>query len=538
MKQKATKALSQIQGTFNDFTAGQKVVAIVGSAALLLAALFMFRWASAPSMAPLYTDLSSSNASKVVDDLSSKGVKYQIANGGATIMVPSDQVDSLRLSLAGDGVTVDSDGGYSILDNQGLSTSSFKEQTDFKRAMEGELEKTISSIDGVDTAIVHLAMPEQRVFQDEQEPTTASVLIKTKYGVDLKKDQVQAITNLVASSIDGLTPDKVTITDATSGQLLSAPADSADAQTDAQAEQVQSFQNEIQTRVQSMLDTVVGPGNSTVNVNADLSFDQKTTDDLRYYVDPTLPVPPKSETKSSETYNGINPDGTTTGVVGPDGQMDSSSTTNGNSSYVKEGSTADNSVNQTQTHTVAAPGSVNSLHIGVALDSNSQAKVDPAEIQALVSAAIGIDETRGDSIVVSSLPFDTTSADAAAKELKAAEDDKRRDQLYSTLRTVGAVVALLLIGLFIWLRSKRKARQRMEATSYVVEQMRREAAERAAQQAALQAEAAAIAALEASTAAAVEEANETLEVRQEIQALVERQPEDVATLLKGWLVER
>lgn len=535
MKQKATKALSQLQSTFTDFTTGQKVVAVVGSAALLMAALFMFRWASTPSMTPLYTDLSASSAAQIVDELGSKGVKYELANGGTTVMVPSDEVYTLRLSLASAGVQVGNEGGYSILDKQGLSTSQFKEQTDFKRAMEGELAKTITAIDGVETAIVHLAMPERRVFQEEQDPTTASVLLATRYGVQLKRDQVQAITNLVASSIDGLSPDKVTVTDST-GTLLSAPADSANATADAQSEQVQTFQNQIQSRVQSMLDTVVGPGNSSVNVNADLSFDEERTEDVRYYVDPNLPVPPLSETTSSEVYNGANPDGTATGVVGPDGQMDATGDSDGNASYQKEAATSDNAVNRTTTQRVAAPGGVRSLHVGVALDSGAPSKVDPSEIQALVAAAVGINEERGDSLVVSSLPFDRSAAESAAAELKAAQDAAQQAELMSMLRKAAGVGLLLLVGLFVWLRSRRKNKLRLEATSIVVEQMRREAAERAAQQAALQQEAAAIAALEASNT--IDDVNETLEVKQEIQALVESQPEDVAQLLRGWLVER
>lgn len=535
MKQKASKAFTQLQGTFIEFTTGQKVVAIVGTAALLLGALFMFKWASKPTYSPLYSNLTTSSASAIVDELQKKGVKYELADGGDTVLVPKDQVYQLRLDMASAGVSTASDSGYAILDKQGLSTSQFKEQTDFKRAMEGELEKTIQALDGVDTAIVHLAMPEKQVFSDQQDPTTASVLVKTKAGMALTKGQVQAITNLVASSIDGLKPSAVTVTDAT-GKVLSSNGTSGSNAASDNADQVAAFQNEMQARVQSMLDTVMGTGNSSVTVNADLDFDSATTDTTRYYVDPSLPVPPLSETKQSETYNGPAADSAASGVVGPDGQMDpSTSTTDGSSTYNKSSSTSDNAVNSEKEHRVAAPGGIRSLHVGVALDSAAKAKVDPQEIQALVSAAVGIDQSRGDTLVVSSLPFDKTVQQANAAEIAAREKAAKQAELYGTLRNVGIAVGLLLIGLFLWLRSRRKAKQRQEATSYVVEQMRKEAAERAAAQAALQQEAAALSALEAAT---LEEVNETVEIKHEIQALVERQPEDVAQLLRGWLVER
>src|SRR5690606_16040096 len=123
--------------------------------------------------------------------------------------------------LSGEGLPTGSDSaGYSILDGQDLSTSQFKEQTDFKRAMEGELARTIGSINGVDTAVVHLALPAKQVFADKQDPATASVLLRGRPGQTLAPEQVQAVINLVAASVDGLEPDKVTVADAT-GKVLS-----------------------------------------------------------------------------------------------------------------------------------------------------------------------------------------------------------------------------------------------------------------------------------------------------------------------------
>ena len=126
-------------------------------------------------------------------------------------MVPRDAVYQTRIELSGQGLPASSEGGYSLLDDQGISTSEFQEQTDFKRAMEGELASTIEAIDGVNGAVVHLAMPAKDVFADEQQPPTASVLVQTSPGRTLTPEQVQAVVHLVASSIDGLDPDDVTV---------------------------------------------------------------------------------------------------------------------------------------------------------------------------------------------------------------------------------------------------------------------------------------------------------------------------------------
>ena len=177
IKDGVTRALARHQRTFMSFTPGQKAVAVVGTLALLLAGFMIFRWASTPSYAPLYSNLSSSDASAVIDKLDSQGVPYKLTNGGNTVMVPKDKVYSTRISLSGQGLPGSSDNGYSILDKQSLSTSSFQEQTNFKRAMESELSRTIEALNGVDTAVVHLALPAKQVFADKQDPATASVLV-------------------------------------------------------------------------------------------------------------------------------------------------------------------------------------------------------------------------------------------------------------------------------------------------------------------------------------------------------------------------
>ena len=222
------------------------------------------------------------DASAIVDKLTADGIAYKLADGGATIMVPKDQVYAQRISLSGAGLPAQSDAGYALLDKQGTMTSEFMQQVTYQRALEGELAKTIKAIDGVTGATVHLAMPEKDVFSDEQQKTTASVLVATVRGQEAQPGQVQAIVHLVASSVEGLDPEQVTVV-GSDGPVLSAGRADAAAAGDQRAQQTQEFEQRMNAALQRMLDQALGPGHSVVQVTADLDFDstETTTQTLR-----------------------------------------------------------------------------------------------------------------------------------------------------------------------------------------------------------------------------------------------------------------
>jgi flagellar M-ring protein FliF len=338
---------------------------------------------------------------------------------------------------------------------------------------------------------------------------------------------VQAIVNLVASSIDGLKAENVTVADST-GKVLSVPGGTDAGSASSQNQQVVDFQNRLDQQVQSMLDRVLGPGNSAVQVTANLSFDKTVSDTTRYFGNADMAL---SATESKEILKNGTPS-TTGGVVGPDGQMDpnGTGTTSPGSSYEKTDKTSDNAIDNTVEHREAAPGGVNSLHVGVVLDTRSLKGINPAAVQTLIGSALGIDPSRGDTIDVSSMPFDRTAEQTAAAELAASQKADQKARTLGMARNGGLIVLVLLVMLVAWIQARRRAKARLEATDYVVEQLRRDAADRAAAQAAI--EAPAMLALEAA------ETDQANEMRDEIAALVERQPEDVAALLRGWLVER
>src|SRR3954451_1096108 len=450
---------------FKSFTPGQKAVTIVAILMLIIGGYFFARWASTPTYSILFNNLSTKDASAIVDSLQKSGSSYQLANNGQTILVPQDQVNALRLQLSGEGLPGDSDTGYALLDQQGITTSDFMQHTNYQRALEGELANTIKSIDGVEAATVHLVMPQKDVFADEQDKTTASVLVQSSPSKPLSGQQVQAIVHLVASSVEGLDPTQVTVAGA-DGKILStgggAPvATGAGSDGGADAQTV-AFQNRLNTSLQNMLDSVVGPGHAVVTTTAQLDYDQTETTSEKYSADPSLPA--LSESTSREAYNG---NGTGTGgVLGPDNiQVPNGSTSStGTGQYENSNAVRNNAIDKTTEVRKSAPGSIKKLAVAVLLDSTTAGTADSAQVQQLVSTAAGIDATRGDTVAVAAMPFNTSAAQAAKDDLAqsaAAEKSGRQTPMITTATM--AVVVLILICLPC--SATRRSKQRKPLTS-------------------------------------------------------------------------
>ncbi|HEX2551250.1 MAG TPA: flagellar basal-body MS-ring/collar protein FliF, partial [Nocardioidaceae bacterium] len=213
MKSALAGTLERARSTFATISLGQKVVIGLLLVGLLLGGFFFFRWITAPTQAPLFSNLASADASAIVDQLNAGGVAYTLSDGGQTIMVDKNQVYDLRLQMSGKGLPAGQDTGYALLDQTGITTSEFQQQTTYQRALEGELSNTLEALKGVNTAVVHIAMPKDEVFVTDQKKPTASVLLDLAAGTTLTGEQVTAVTNLVSSSIVGMDPSQVTVTD-------------------------------------------------------------------------------------------------------------------------------------------------------------------------------------------------------------------------------------------------------------------------------------------------------------------------------------
>src|SRR4051794_1140286 len=528
IRRKASSALS-------GFSTGQKAVtglAVVG----LIAGAFMFSgWASKPSYSPLFTNLDASDAAAITQKLNSSKIPYKLGDGGQSVLVPQNQVYQQRLNLSAAGLPTGGTQGYSLLDKEGITTSEFTQRVDYQRALEGELSKTIGAIEGVAAASVHVVVPNNDIFSADSSKPSASVLIQNTPGKHTTPGQVQAIVHLVSSSVEGLTPDNVTLADS-KGTVLSAPGGDGvnDSSGDARTQQEQGYESSVSQSLQDMLATVIGPGHSVVRVTAALDFDQRSTTTETFANDKQAPA--VSESTTNEKFTGTSNPAAGGGILGPTGGTTGTTTATGAGDYSKDTAERTFAVGKVTSTVKQAPGTVKRLSIAVVLDSNAKS-ADKATVQRLVTAAAGITPERGDTVAVDTMAFDDTAAKAAQSELSKVAKAKSQESLISLIRTIGVLVLVGLVLLFV-LRSSRKASRRVAIV--IPPDMAELESPRQTISAQLVGEEPELVSVGAGAlgSAAGRDLSPAAIGQTDIVELIERQPEEVAQLLRNWLADR
>lgn len=417
------------------------------------------------AMTPLFTDLAPADAQSVIDELDSRGVAHELTDSGKTVMVPQADVYDLRVALSAAGLPASND-GYALMDQQGITTSEFMQRVDYQRALEGELSNTLRAMDGVQTATVRLAMPDDSLFVDQPAQTTASVMIDTGGMDTLGGDAVQAIVHLVAASVKDLDPKNVTVVDA-KGAVLSGPSadgisGSAGGVT-ARTKAEQSYEQTLAASLTAMLAKVAGGDHVTVSVQASLNLDQKSATSEKWgQTDPNgttkLPGIVASESTNEENYTGSGA-GANTGVLGPDGAVISAQPGSSSDTYDKTSADRNFHVDRVVQQEVTAPGAVTGLHVAVLFDDKVVTAEQATAMTETVRAAAGLDDTRGDTLVVTRAPFAEVAVDdSAATEAAATAAAASKTQLFSMVRT-GALLLVVLIALLLGWSSARRARR-------------------------------------------------------------------------------
>lgn len=452
MPSSVTAAFGRLTHALREFTVAQRTIAIIGVAVLVVGAIALGAWFTRSTYSPLFSGLSGKDASAIVDQLNTDGVSYQLTDGGATILVPDSAVNAERLKAAAAGLPSVGSGGYALLDQMGVTASEFQQSVTYKRAIEGELASTIQSIDGVQTASVRLAIPEESVFVSQKQDPTASVFVETRGGKTLSTEQVQAITHLTAASVDGLTPENVSVVSA-DGTVLSAVGTGATGGVDQQAS---SYEERIRAAVQTMLDQVVGSGNATVAVAAHMSLQSAQRVEETFTTPEGAPV--LNEQTSTQDYTGTG--GTGAGVLGADSIAVPAG--GGDGTYNSDSATRTNAINKVTETTSIPAGEIQRQTVSVAVNSDVVTGMSANTLSGLVAAAAGIDEKRGDLVNVELVSFTKPDASAAA----AALEEARAEDLQSTIvsiATVAAPIAGAIIVLIIILSGLRRRRKRREA---------------------------------------------------------------------------
>ena len=504
------------------FTTGQKAVTIAAAGAVLVGAVLFMSMSSKPDYVPLFTNLQPADAANITAKLTSSHVPFQLANGGATVLVPANDVATERLAMAEAGLPAQSTQGLSLLDKEGITASNMTQQADYLRALQDELEKTVDAISGVQSSQVTIALPANQTFAlANDSPTGASVLVAMNPGQNLTSQEVQAIVLLAADGVPNLRSQDVTVA-TSSGQLLAGPGVAQG--TGGSSNATTAYDTQVQAKVNAYLASVLGTGNADVQVNATLNYNQVHTTTQQIVPGPGgKPVSfCTSTTTSNEKYTG-----TGTPPTGAAGAITPTGTGTGAFSQTQGSQTCE--TNQQTIVAQQAPGTVQVQSVAVLVNSTALPKgVSVAQLKAGVAASAGIDPARGDTLALSAMPFSTAAARQAAKAAAAAAAAGKTKSLMGDVK-IAAVVLAILLALFLLWRSARKARSALAMDpvampgSFGALAMPAVTDEPTGQ-------------LPAVTAAQAE-VSRSAEAGQ-VNSMIDAQPEEVATMLRGWLAER
>jgi flagellar M-ring protein FliF len=441
--------LTQVRTVWANLSRTQQV-SVVGVVLITGAFLaFVVTAVQNPNYTMLYSGLSEPDASSVVARLKEQKVPYQLTNNGATINVPKYQLDEVRLDMAGAGLPKGTGTGYESLNQGGLAAlgqSEYTQRLNYQRALEGELARTITKLDSVEQARVHLAVPQPSLFVDRERPVTASVVLKVRPGRTLDSGQVTGVVNLVAKSVEGLKAENVSVVDM-NGQVLS-DADPQGARGNARQYEVQrTVEKNLERDIQAMLRPVLGPDKAVVRVSAGLNWDQAQADSEIYVPPQTVlearPNVVRSVQTVDEKYNGPG-GGAAAGVPGtasnvPSGPQGATAGSGEPTQYSKKDVVTNYEISRTVERIVKAPGAIDRLSVAVFLDGPmDEARVDA--IHKIVATAAGVKPERGDVVTVAAMPFERSAIDEARQAVDQA------DQV-ALLTSVGKAVAIAIIAI-------------------------------------------------------------------------------------------
>lgn len=455
---------SQLVDRYMKLPIAQKIAAPALLAFCVWAIVYTSKVATAPDYTVLYSDLSQTDAGSVVARLKEMKIAYRL-EGNTVSVAPADQVHELRLSLASEGLPKTGSVGFELFDGTSFATTTLGEAIKKQRALQGELERTIMSLDAVVAARVHISQPEKTIFAKQAQETGASVLLKLKPGSELDKKQIQGISNFVATGVEGLKPENVTIIDEYGNLLTAKAGDVEDLGADAtRLQYVREVEKGYAQRIEGMLAKVLGPGKVVARVTAELDFSSNEREEESY--DPGSRVI-RSE-RSIEEGSGQGQRGGIPGVVS---NLSNEANAQANDQLAEQNSRRENvknfEISRAVTRSAQARGKLVRLSTAVIVDGryidspllDSEGKstgqmqkeyqaLSPemlSQVEGIVKSAVGFDSGRGDVVTVENVPFFAPDESLQAELEKAAQTDQYLK--YGGLMV--PIVTLLLFVLFV-----------------------------------------------------------------------------------------
>ncbi len=471
MNEQLLAFLGQLKAFWQDLPTPKRIALVAGTSVALVGVLVIALLNSRVNYGYLYTELEPQDASAIVDQLKKRNIPYRLEAGGTAILVPESERHSLRLDLASDGLPRGGSVGFELFDKAQIGATEFEQQVSLRRALEGELTRSISAVEGVRSARVHLVMPERRLFAMREDTASASVVLKLRNPGGFGKREVAGIVHLVSSAVPGLSRDRVSVV-STEGVTLHRPSPngvgfgSIDG-SDARAEAERTVAGRLEHEVREQLERVVGPGNADVRIN--VALDAAATERTEEYWDRDTTAL-RSEHLVEEGVGA-----TEAGVAGVpgaranlpdavgDGEAPNEELGGGVGAGVRRARTRNWEVDRVTEKTNLPPGSIQRLSVAVLLNGTYQGEGadvqfvprSPEQVQALeqiVRRAVGLDERRGDSILVQATQFarENTFDDVVL--------EAPWWQRYLPYAVGGAALLFLLSAIVLVWRTRKKAK--------------------------------------------------------------------------------
>lgn len=480
--------------------------------------------AKRPDYALLYSNISESDSAQIVNKLRDAKVPYMLKDNGKSVYVPSEKVYDMRIAMANDGLPQGSGMGYELFDKANFGMTDFVQRLNYTRALQGELSRTISQLNEIESARVQIVMPEEKLFNSGEQKTSASIFLKLKTG-SLSSSQINGIVNLVASSVENLSPDNITVIDSLGNLLSSSFSDSGSlSKSKSQIELQETVERRLSQKVQTMLEGVLGPESAIVRVSALLNYEEiEKTQEL---YDPEGAVV-RTETISSESQ-----EGSSGGISGASGivqnQATGAQTQSSGKNNKKNKEVIKNSyeINRTVQRILKQAGDIKRLTISVFIKQKTEIDADGnkksiersadeiSSFENIVKRALGYDESRGDEMILKEIEFND---DYMANELKMIEKASQQQFFLKIGKYVMTGLVTIILFLFISKMLKNSKLEVVESGIPVGEGGGGEMA---------------LAAMSSPQKSASH-----AQFQAQIEQLVQEEPEKVAMLLKNWLAE-
>ncbi len=457
----------QLTTLLKKLTLGKKIALFTLVGSTILGFIFLMTWAGRPDFQLLYSNLDPEDAGAILTRLKDQKIQHQISSNGNSILIPGERIYEIRMELASRGLPRGGGVGFEIFNNTKLGMTEFVQNVNYQRALQGELSRTINGFAEIESSRVHIVMPSKSLFIEEEEPATASVVLRIRYGGRLSKDQVQGIVHLVSSSISGLNPENVTVVD-NKGKMLAGFKDKSTMGrvSSDQLEYRKKLEKGLENRIKTMLEGVLGTDRTIVRASCDLDFRRQEKTEEMY-------KPDNKVIRSEQIFNEISNE-TETGPAGIPGVFSNTNVPAGEAKktipggglkFQKQDKTVNYEIGKVISHTVEPIGKIDRISVAVIVDGTykdikgqdgkqelkylprTQEEMD--KLENIVKRAVNFDAKRGDELEIVNMPFEIAKAAEGEESIMEESWLSNLKHYTSFIRYIFLSIMLLLLFIFV-----------------------------------------------------------------------------------------